>query len=72
MVDLKSIFGTLLTILGVIIVLYACVAFLSDGKVILGLSVNKTESIVPFLVGLVFFGSGIGLIKSINNTTRFK
>ncbi|MES2732928.1 MAG: hypothetical protein V4714_14335 [Bacteroidota bacterium] len=61
--NLKSIFGSALTILGVVVILYACVAFLSDGKVVWGMSVNKTESIVPFVVGLVFFVSGVNLIK---------
>jgi hypothetical protein len=61
--DIKKIFGSTLTILGIIIVLFACAAFLSDGKPVLGFSVDKTESIVPFLVGLVFLLSGISLIK---------
>ena len=63
---MKSIFGSGLTILGIIVILYACVAFLSDGKVILGLSVNKTESAVPFVVGLVFFVSGVSLINNLS------
>jgi Ca2+/Na+ antiporter len=61
--DIKKIFGSTLTILGIIVVLYACIAFLSDGRRILGFSVDKVESIVPFLVGLVFLMSGISLIK---------
>lgn len=62
--DLKKIFGSVLTILGVIVVLYACAAFLSDGREILGFSVGKGEAIVPFMVGIVFLLSGISLIKS--------
>jgi hypothetical protein len=61
--DIKKIFGSTLTILGIIVVLYACMAFLSDGRQMLGFSVDKYESIVPFLVGLVFLLSGISLIK---------
>jgi hypothetical protein len=61
--DIKKIFGSTLTVLGIIIVLFACAAFLSDGEPVLGFSVNKTESMVPFLVGLVFLLSGISLIK---------
>jgi hypothetical protein len=63
--DLKRIFGPALTILGVIVLLYACAAFLSDGKTIMGLSVTKGESAVPFILGLIFFAAGISLI---NNT----
>jgi uncharacterized membrane protein len=68
-VDLKKIFGSVLTILGVVVVLYACAAFLSDGRVMLGFSVSKGESAVPFLVGLVFFLSGVSLIRQVGNRT---
>jgi len=61
--SLKKFFGSLLTILGVVVVLFACVAFLKDGKPILGLSVSHWESLVPFLVGLVFLGFGVSLIS---------
>ena len=64
MQDLKRVFGPLLTLLGIVLILYASVAFLSEGRVILGLSVSKGESIVPFVVGLVFFGAGISLLKN--------
>ncbi|MFN8357418.1 MAG: hypothetical protein U0Y10_23375 [Spirosomataceae bacterium] len=60
--NLKKFFGSFLTILGVVVVLFACVAFLSDGKPVLGMSVTKWESIVPFLVGLVFLVTGVSLI----------
>jgi uncharacterized membrane protein len=68
-IDLKKIFGSVLTILGTVVVLYACAAFLSDGRTLLGFSVSKTESIVPFIVGLVFFMSGVSLIRQINDRT---
>jgi hypothetical protein len=61
--DIKKIFGSTLTILGIIVVLYACIAFLSDGRRILGFEVDKLEALVPFIVGLVFLLSGISLIK---------
>jgi uncharacterized membrane protein len=61
--DIKKIFGSTLTILGIIVVLYACIAFLSDGRPILGFEVDKLEAMVPFIVGLVFLLSGISLIK---------
>ncbi len=61
--SLKKFFGSLLTILGVVVVLFACVAFLKDGKPVLGLSVSHWESLVPFLVGLVFLAFGVSLIS---------
>ncbi len=43
----KRFFASLLTILGIVVVLFACIAFMSDGPV-LGMTVTKWESIVPF------------------------
>ncbi|HEV7350608.1 hypothetical protein [Telluribacter sp.] len=60
----KRFFGALLTILGIIVILFACVAFLSDNEPVLGLFVTKWESIVPFLVGTVFLLSGISLVSN--------
>jgi uncharacterized membrane protein SirB2 len=59
----KRFFGALLTILGIVVLLFACVAFLSD-KPVLGLTVSKWESVVPFLVGTVFLLTGVNLVKS--------
>jgi hypothetical protein len=61
--SLKRFFGSFLTILGVFIVLFACIAFMNDGKPVLGMMVTKWESIVPFIVGLVFLGAGVSLIS---------
>lgn len=58
----KRFFGSLLTILGIAVLLFACIAFLSD-KPVLGLTVTKWESIVPFLVGTVFLLTGVNLVK---------
>lgn len=58
----KRFFGALLTILGISVLLFACIAFLSD-KPVLGLTVSKWESIVPFLVGTVFLLTGVNLVK---------
>jgi hypothetical protein len=40
------------------------VAFLSDAKPVLGMSITKWESLAPFIVGLVFLGSGVSLINN--------
>ncbi|MBC8151912.1 MAG: hypothetical protein H7Z72_03285 [Bacteroidetes bacterium] len=63
--NLRRFFGSMLTILGIIVVLYACVAFLSDGKPVLGFSVTKWESAVPFIVGLVFLLTGVNLVREV-------
>ena len=61
--SLKRFFGAFLTILGIIVVLFACVAFLSEGKPVLGMSINKWESLVPFLVGTLFLITGVSLVS---------
>lgn len=61
--NFRRFFGATLTILGIIVVLYACVAFLSDGKPVMGFSVTKWESVVPFIVGLVFLLTGVNLVR---------
>ncbi|WP_266367714.1 hypothetical protein [Tellurirhabdus rosea] len=61
--NFRRFFGAMLTILGTIVILFACVAFLSDGKPVLGLSVTEWEALAPFLVGVVFFSAGISLVR---------
>lgn len=62
---LKRIFGSTLTGLGIIIILFTCILFMSD-KPVLGFSVTKWETIVPFVVGIIFLISGVNLISSSN------
>ncbi|PRY40012.1 hypothetical protein CLV58_107106 [Spirosoma oryzae] len=59
----RRFFGTSLTILGVVVVLFALVAFLSDGKPLLGMSINKAESAAPFIVGMIFLITGVNLVR---------
>jgi hypothetical protein len=59
----KRFFGAFLTITGVVLVLFACVAFLSD-KPVLGLQVTKWETLVPFIVGGLFMIPGVSLISN--------
>ncbi len=59
----RRFFGAALTIIGTVVILFACVAFLKDGKPVLGLSVTKGESVVPFIVGMIFFLSGVSLVR---------
>jgi uncharacterized membrane protein len=61
--NMKRTFGAILTILGIIFIIWGAFAFLSGGSSMGGISVGKFNAIVPFIVGLIFFISGIGLIK---------
>ena len=56
----KRTFGSLLTILGIIGIILGAMGFLGAG----GLHLGKMNSIVPFVVGLLFFFAGISLVKA--------
>lgn len=55
--ELKSIFGTLLTIIGIAGLIYGAYLFLGEG------SSDWKTIVVAFFLGLIFFSSGMGLIK---------
>lgn len=54
---LKNVFGTLLTLIGIIGLVYGAYLFLDEG------SSDWKPILVAFLLGLIFFSSGLGLIK---------
>ena len=56
----KRTFGAILTILGIIGIIYAALGFLG----IAGINLSKINSLVPFIVGLIFFLAGINLVKT--------
>lgn len=55
--NVKRIFGTILTILGVVGLIYAGIGFVNKSADYRGL-------IVYGIIGLIFFVSGIGLVKN--------
>ena len=59
----RRFFGAALTIIGTFVILFACVAFLSDSKPVMGFSITKVESAVPFIIGMIFFLSGVSLVR---------
>lgn len=57
--NLKRIFGTLLTIMGIIGLIYAAYIFINSR-----MGEQSTKTLVIYgVLGLIFFVSGIGLIK---------
>lgn len=54
--NLKRIFGTILTILGIVGLIYSAVGFVQN-------SGSAKELIVYGILGVVFFFAGIGLIR---------
>ncbi len=55
--NLKRTFGLILTILGIIGLIYAAIGFVQQ-------SVNSRELIVYGILGLIFFVTGICLVKN--------
>jgi hypothetical protein len=60
--DLKKIFGAILTLGGIALLLFSAFAFLKGGSELLGTEVTTIGAIVPFIVGAIFLGSGIRLL----------
>jgi hypothetical protein len=66
--NLKRTFGALLTILGIVGVIWGAYAFLTGGGSVGNVSVNQLSAAVPFIVGLIFFFTGISLVKATKDT----
>jgi uncharacterized membrane protein YozB (DUF420 family) len=61
--DLKQVFGTILTLLGIIILLVAVMAIIGGGANFMGIAMAGWQGAVVAALGLVFFLTGISLIK---------
>lgn len=59
--NMKRTFGALLTILGIVGIVWGAYAFLMGGD---GAAVGKFTAAIPFVIGLIFFFSGISLVKT--------
>ncbi len=54
--NLKRVFGPLLTILGIAGLIYGAYLFMNEGN-------DWKVTLVSFVLGIIFFSSGLGLIK---------
>ncbi len=61
--NLKRIFGTLLTALGIGGLIYTAVLFMNTG----GSNRDIRALIIFGVLGIIFFASGIGLVKNIKD-----
>lgn len=61
---LQKIFGSILTLLGIAMLIFAGIAFLQGGAAIFDLAISQWEAVVPFVIGIIFFSSGIKLINA--------
>jgi uncharacterized membrane protein len=55
--NVKRTFGTILTVLGIIGLIYCGVGFVNH-------SIQTREMVVAGIIGIIFFFSGIGLVKN--------
>ena len=61
--NLKRIFGTILTILGIVGLIYAAIGFVQ--------STEGYKTLIVFTVlGMVFFFTGIGLVRSTSDQAK--
>lgn len=63
LMNLKRTFGTILTILGIVGLIYAAVGFAQDSKM-------ARELIVFAVLGVIFFFTGIGLVKNTRDVAK--
>ncbi len=64
--NMKRTFGALLTILGIVGIIWGAYAFMMGGA---GIAGGKFSAIIPFAVGLIFFFAGYGLVKTTKDQT---
>ena len=58
--NIKRIFGALLTVLGIVGLIYAAVLFVNSRN-----STGNTKALIIYgVLGLIFFIAGIGLVKT--------
>ncbi|MES2456664.1 MAG: hypothetical protein V4594_14020 [Bacteroidota bacterium] len=55
--NVKRTFGTILTVLGIIGLIYAGFSFVNQ-------SIQTKQLVVVAIIGIIFFFSGIGLVKN--------
>jgi uncharacterized membrane protein len=59
--NIKRIFGSILTVLGILGLIYAAVIFVNTS----GNAVRDVKSLIIYgILGLIFFISGIGLVRT--------
>lgn len=64
--DIKQLFGTILTIIGAGILIFAVLIALDGVDTFFGLPVDGWQAFIVGILGLIFFSTGINLLKHSN------
>jgi threonine/homoserine/homoserine lactone efflux protein len=62
--ELKQIMGITITILGMLCIGFGAYVLMMGETQLFGSPINRWEALVPLILGLVFFGSGVSLVRS--------
>ncbi|MBK9457953.1 MAG: hypothetical protein KA783_04730 [Chitinophagales bacterium] len=69
--DIVKIFATILTLSGMLLLIFACLAFMQGQGRLLGVDITQRGyTLLPFLLGVIFFGGGIYLFKGLTGSSR--
>lgn len=61
--DIVKIFAGILTGAGMLLMIFACLAFLQGTGTLFGVGIDKWGSLAPFLLGTLFFVAGVYLLR---------
>lgn len=59
----KRTLGSVLAVLGVLLLLFACFAFMATGGEMMGFNVSGGRKAAPAVLGLIFLVAGVSMIN---------
>ena len=59
----KRTFGGILAAIGLLLLLFACVAFMSADETVMGMAVKGARKIAPAVLGVILLVSGISMVN---------
>lgn len=64
--DIVKVFATILTLAGMVLLIFACLAFMQGNGTLLGVDITQRGyTLLPFLLGIIFFSGGIYLFRGL-------
>jgi hypothetical protein len=59
----KRTLGGILAVIGLLLLLFACVAFMSADDMVMGMTVKGARKIAPAVLGVILLISGISMVN---------